>query len=128
MKPRHLLFCLLPLVAGVAHAQSAGNYSGPNSAAGGYSGPNAGNITTVSAAQSAPDDAPVVLEGQVIQKVKGDTYEFRDSTGSIHVEIDHDKWPAGVAVNEKTRVRLHGEVDKELTSREIDVDRVEVVN
>lgn len=128
MKPRHLLFCLLPLVAGAAHAQNAGNYTGPGSAAGDYTGPNAGNVTTVSAAQNAPDDAPVVLVGQVIQKVKGDTYEFRDSTGSIHVEIDHDKWPAGVAVNEKTRVRLYGEVDKELASREIDVDRVEVVN
>ncbi|MFF7707596.1 NirD/YgiW/YdeI family stress tolerance protein [Pseudomonas sp. NPDC007930] len=93
----------------------------------GYTGPNAGNITTVAAAHNAPDDAPVTLQGTLVQKVKGDTYEFRDATGSIQVEIDHDKWPQGRAVNENTPVRLHGEVDKDLTSREIDVDRVEVV-
>lgn len=94
----------------------------------GYSGPNAGSVTTVASALQAPDDAPVTLVGNLVQKVTGDTYEFRDATGSIHVEIDAEKWPNGVAVNENTRVRLQGEVDKDFNSREVDVDRVELIN
>ncbi|MBD1600812.1 YgiW/YdeI family stress tolerance OB fold protein [Pseudomonas typographi] len=117
MKKQFFAIAFASLLTGTAVAASTG-----------YTGPNAGNITTVAGALQASDDAPVVLIGNLVQKVKGDTYEFRDATGSIHAEIEHDQWPAGAAVSETTRVRLHGEVDKDLTSREIDVERVELVN
>ncbi|MNJ61061.1 Bacterial OB fold (BOF) protein [compost metagenome] len=87
-------------------------------------------MTTVAAANDAADDTPVVLQGYVIKKVNNDDkYEFKDSTSTstITVEIDNEDMP-GVPFNENTKVKLTGEVEKKLMSREIDVDRVEVIN
>ena len=94
----------------------------------GYSGPGAQDpISTVAAALQANDDMHVVLEGHLTQKLEDERYIFQDDTGTINVEIDDEELPAG-GINEKTRVRLTGEVDKGLTSLEIDVDRVDVIN
>lgn len=56
-----------------------------------------------------------------------DKYEFKDASGTITVEIDNEDLPA-VAFNDKTKVKLTGEVEKNLMSREIDVDLVEIIN
>jgi uncharacterized protein YdeI (BOF family) len=42
------------------------------------------------------------------------------------VEIDDELWPAQ-AVSETATVKLTGEVDRDLTSREVDVDYLELV-
>nr|WP_322621690.1 NirD/YgiW/YdeI family stress tolerance protein [Campylobacter concisus] len=42
------------------------------------------------------------------------------------VEIDNKKW-GNITANEDTPLRIRGEVDKDLTKTEIDVDSVEVV-
>ena len=52
---------------------------------------------------------------------------FKDATGTIQVEIDDEDWPVGQSVSESAKVRLTGEVERELTGREIDVDRVELL-
>ena len=60
------------------------------------------------------DDTQVSLEGYVTRKIPGskDHYEFKDLKGGvIDVEIDHDKWPTGVSISEKTKVTIVGEVD-----------------
>lgn len=91
--------------------------------AAGYTGPNSAQmINTVAAALEAKDDTPVVLEGQVIERLKDETYSFRDASGTITVEIDNDEWPAGASVDQNVRVRLTGEVDRDLGGRNIDVD------
>ncbi|CDF86884.1 hypothetical protein PKB_5574 [Pseudomonas knackmussii B13] len=103
--------------------------------AAGYTGPNGEaakpapttQVTTVKAAKEAADDTPAVLEGTIIKRLHGEHYEFKDATGSMQVEIDHEDWPQGVDVSEKTKVRLTGEVDHERKGVEIDVDRVEVL-
>lgn len=118
----------LPLVAAIALFSSV-------SFAAGYTGPNAetakparsGQVTTVKAAKEAADDTPAVLEGSIVKRLHGEHYEFKDATGSMQVEIDHEDWPQGVDVSEKTKVRLTGEVDHERKGVEIDVDRVEVL-
>ncbi|HHJ4328480.1 TPA: NirD/YgiW/YdeI family stress tolerance protein [Klebsiella pneumoniae] len=93
----------------------------------GYTGPSASPaITTVAAALEAADDTPVVLTGQIVKRIKGDRYEFKDASGSIQVEIDDEDWPAQ-PVAETSRVRLTGEVERELLAREIDVERVELL-
>ena len=70
----------------------------------------------------------MVLQGYVIKKVNNDDkYEFKDTTGTITVEIDDEDLPP-VAFNDKTKVKLTGEVEKHLMSREVDVDLVEVIN
>ncbi len=60
------------------------------------------------------------------ERLQDELYEFKDATGTIHVEIDDEDWPPQ-AISEKATVKLTGEVDKDLTSREIDVDIVELV-
>lgn len=114
MKRPYLALLLAPLFSTAALAT-------------GYVGPGAAAIENVAAAHKAADDTPVVLQGHIMQRLKGEKYEFRDDTGSINVEIDDEDWPA-VAINEKTRVKLSGEVDRGLMEREVDVDFVEVLN
>lgn len=100
-----------------------------------YTGPNAGQVQagapqqveTVKAALAAPDDAPVILEGQITQRIEKDDYEFTDATGTVRVEIDHDKWPANVEVSAQQRVRLIGEVDRDSKGVEVDVDRIQII-
>lgn len=127
MKRTALALMVLPLLSSAAFAAG---YTGPgnNTAAAGYTGPGAAaQITTVAAALQAADDADVVLEGHVVNRLRDDRYEFKDATGTIQVEIDDEDWP-GQAVSDSTKVRLIGEVDKNFNSREVDVDRVELIN
>ncbi|UQZ90931.1 TIGR00156 family protein [Deltaproteobacteria bacterium Smac51] len=89
---------------------------------GGFTGPN-GTVATVAEAKKMADDTPVTLVGRIDKRLGGDKYEFRDDTGTITVEIDNDDWN-GVTVGPNDIVEISGEVDKDLTSLEIDVDRV----
>ena len=115
MKLRHL-----PLIAAI------GLFSTVTLAAG-YTGPGATpTTTTVKASLEAADDTPVVLQGTIVKRIKGDIYEFRDATGSMKVEIDDEDFPP-MEINDKTRVKLTGEVDRDLVGREIDVEFVEVI-
>lgn len=120
----------LPLIAAAGLFSTitlAAGYTGPGSDAAKPAAA-AAQITTVKQAQSAADDTPVVLEGVITKRINGEHYEFKDATGSIQVEIDHDDWPAGTSVSENTKVRLTGEVDHHKQKpTDIDVDRVEVL-
>ncbi|KAA0949068.1 MULTISPECIES: NirD/YgiW/YdeI family stress tolerance protein [unclassified Pseudomonas] len=116
MKTRYLALLLAPLFSTAALAGA------------GYTGPGAQSVVTVAGAQAASDDTPVVLQGHIVSRLKDhEKYEFKDTTGTIAVEIDDEDLPP-VPFNEKTQVKLTGEVDKGLMSREIDVDRVEIIN
>lgn len=98
--------------------------------AAGYTGPNSTQaVNTVAQALEAKDDTPVVLEGQVVERIKGDNYNFRDASGgTIQVEIDDDEWPAGAGVDQNVRVRLTGEVDRGMAGKvEVDVETLEVL-
>ena len=114
MKTRYLALLLAPLFSTAALAA-------------GYTGPGAQPVTTVAAASEAADDTPVQLQGFVTKKINNDDkYEFKDDTGTITVEIDNEDLPA-TPFNDKTKVKLTGEVEKNLMSREVDVDVVEIV-
>ena len=68
-----------------------------------------------------------MFEGKIKSHIKSDKYEFVDKNGDIIViEIGDKKW-GNVTANEDTPLRIRGEVDKELTKTEIDVDSVEVI-
>lgn len=115
MKERYLALILAPLFSTAPLAAT-------------YTGPGATPVTTVAAANDAADDTPVVLQGFVTKKINNDDkYEFKDNTGTITVEIDDEDLPA-TPFNEKTKVKLTGEVEKHLMSREVDVDIVEIIN
>lgn len=97
--------------------------AGAQSPKGGFAGPGI-EAVTVAEALKMNDDTPVVLVGSIEKGLGNEKYLFRDSTGSIVVEIDDDDWN-GVTVKPENTVELHGEVDKELMrTPEIDVDTV----
>lgn len=116
-----LLCALVFGLSSVAFAASKGGFQ-PSASGGGFSGPGPA-VSTVEQAKSMRDDAPVLLRGNITQHLGKDKYMFKDASGTIRVEIDDDKW-GGVTVSPNDTVELHGEVDKDWNSVEIDVDRV----
>jgi len=81
---------------------------------------------TVKQALSLKDDTEVQLKGYIVKSVGDEKYQFRDSTGTITVDVDDELWH-GKAVSAKTPVTLVGEIDVDYkpTKRvEIDVDQV----
>lgn len=107
-------------------AQAAFN-DGSNNYGGGFSGPGSMNASTVQAAKKMRDDSKVTLTGNIVQRIGGDKYIFRDATGEITIEID-DKDFRGQNVTPQNLVRIFGEVEKEFGSGvEIDVKRLDVV-
>lgn len=94
-----------------------------------YSGPTAlVTQNTVGAVLKNPiDDQQVVLRGYLTRQVSKEKYMFSDGTGEIRVDID-DKYMRGLQINDKTKVELHGEVEKDfLESPEIDVDVIRII-
>lgn len=113
-RPRHALAAVaLALSILPAHAQ----YTGPSAKP---------SVTTAAAAAKAADDTQVVLEGTLVRQLTSDTYEFRDATGSVTAEIDAEDFPTQ-KIGETTKVRLHGEVDRDWRTVEIDVKRIEIL-
>lgn len=119
MHPYRTLFAsALALSLGVTPASAA--FTGP------------GGVSTVNnAAQvaDAPDDAPCLLEGHIVERVNGehDKYTFRDATGSVVVEIDDDLF-RGRDIGPADKVRLSGEVDKKtFRANQVDVEWMEVI-
>ncbi|KGT48445.1 NirD/YgiW/YdeI family stress tolerance protein [Acinetobacter thermotolerans] len=81
---------------------------------------------TVKQALGMKDDSKVQLKGHVVKSVGDEKYQFRDSTGTITVEIDDELWQ-GKPVSAKTPITIIGEVDvdyKPAKRVEIDVDEV----
>ena len=94
----------------------------------GFSGPSVG-LKTVKAVLDAgmfSDDTPVTLTGHITKSLGDEHYQFTDSTGSITVDIDHNKW-FGAQVTPQTKITIQGEIDKELNSTSIDVNYVRVM-
>lgn len=79
--------------------------------------------TTVKEALKLKDNSYVTLKGNIKKRVSGDTYIFEDSTGSITVEIDANKWMGQVA-NKKDTLEISGEIERDFNSVKLDVDNV----
>lgn len=75
------------------------------------------------------DDREVIIEGTLSRKIGKNKYIFSDGVAEIRVEIDSKHFPALTQVNEKTRVKLHGEIERDfMESPEIDVKLLTVIN
>ena len=83
-------------------------------------------VSTVAEALKMRDDSPVILQGHIQQHIRKDKYLFSDSTGQITVEIDDKDWN-GVDVNPSNIVRLHGEIDKNWHTTEVEVNTVKLI-
>ncbi|MGC3962089.1 MAG: YgiW/YdeI family stress tolerance OB fold protein [Rhodocyclaceae bacterium] len=123
MMKKHLIVACLAAACSAAWAQQGG-FSDPAAtpATGGFVGPTA-SMTTVEQARSLRDDTFVVLEGRIEQRLGRDKYLFRDSSGTITVDVDDRRWN-GQRVTPQDRVRIEGEVDKDWNSVEIDVKTI----
>ena len=74
------------------------------------------------------DDQYVRLKGKLTSHKGDENYEFTDASGKIMVEIDADRFPAGVTVDHNTLVELTGEFDKEMFGDStVDVEQIKVV-
>jgi uncharacterized protein (TIGR00156 family) len=92
-----------------------------------FVGPGASSgTTTVKSIDGMKDDAKVTLEGYIVKEIKPEHYTFKDATGEIEIEIDHEDF-RGIKVTPETKIRIMGEVDKDWNSTTIDVDKVELV-
>ncbi len=91
--------------------------------AGGYTGPSAVSAITVAEALKLGDDKQVILVGKIEKSLGNEKYTFTDNTGSVTVEIDDDEW-RGLTLNENDIVEIKGEIDKDFTSFEVDVDSI----
>ena len=65
----------------------------------------------------------VSVQGNIVKRISDDKYSFKDTTGTITVEIDDDKW-GGVNAGTQDKLELVGEVEKKYNSTELDVDSV----
>lgn len=132
MKALHLISALtimacLALSGAALAAQKGGGFTGPggsgNSTMGsGFTGPGT-PLITVEQAKTMSDDSRVTLRGHIESSIDGKHYMFKDSTGSIRVEIDRKRWN-GQSVSPTDLIEIQGEVDKDWNSVEIDVKRL----
>lgn len=127
MKKIAALVAVLALCSAPAFAANPGGFTGPGatSQSGGFTGPN-GSKATVESAKSLRDDAWVTLRGNIVERISDDTYLFKDSTGTINIDINHKRWN-GVTVGPQDTVEIQGEVDKDWNSVEIDVKEIRKV-
>jgi uncharacterized protein (TIGR00156 family) len=92
----------------------------------GYNGPKVEDVVVnVQKAKSLSDDAHVALVGYLVKEIKKEHYLFKDNSGEIEVEIDNRVFGT-LNVNQNTKVKLVGEVDKDLTKTKIDVDYIQI--
>lgn len=67
----------------------------------------------------------VVVEGNLLRQIKGDTYIFSDGKGEIQVELDDDIVLAQ-PLDQTSKVRLFGEYEGGNTP-EIEIDRLQLL-
>ncbi|MBN2484848.1 MAG: NirD/YgiW/YdeI family stress tolerance protein [Bacteroidales bacterium] len=98
-----------------------------------YTGP--GTVEKLYSAKEIKDNASrldksdelVKIQGFIVKQLNNDTYEFKDNTGTLQVEIDKKRLPA-TPFNDKTEVILVGEVDHDLLeSVEVEVKEVKLL-
>ena len=88
-----------------------------------FIGPSATTINNVQEAIKASDDTPIMLTGYITQSLGNEDYLFKDATGEIKAEIDHESWQ-GQDVSPRDTVVIYGEVDNDWNEKTIDVDRI----
>lgn len=123
MKKR-VLTSLFLLISATSSNLLADNYY----AGGGFAG-GSGSPTTVAQVRDVSifqDDVYVTLKGHIVKSVGYEDYTFTDQTGSITVEIEHDKW-WGQKVDTNTTVVIHGEIERGFFGPFIEVDSLRAI-
>lgn len=129
MKKMKLKMAALIILSGISSGVfsqgfSSTNNSTPSDTHGGFGGSK--GVSSVAGVKSLHDDAWVALEGSIVRQTGHERYEFRDTSGSIMVEIDDENW-YGQQVTPANRVHIEGEVDRNWGPTEIDVKNLKVI-
>ena len=82
---------------------------------------------SIQEALKQPDDSYVTIQGNIVKKLSSDKYLFKDASGTITVEIDHEKW-GNIEASEKDTLELTGEIERKFNSIHLDVDTVKKLN
>lgn len=123
-----MMLCSAPLLVHSATDTAKGGFDGPATTQtqpatqGGFTGPSTSN-TTVDKVKEMRDDTRVTLQGNIVERLGHDTYIFRDSTGTITVDIDSKRWQ-GQTITPQDKVQIEGKVDKDWNSVEVDVKKI----
>lgn len=114
MKKYFILFAVLVVVCTISYANR-----------GGFE--NTCNPTKISEALKLPHNSYAKVQGKIVKQLTSDEYLFEDSTGTMTIEIDADKW-MGQTVKPGDTVEITGEIEKKLNSTKIDVDTIKKLN
>ena len=79
--------------------------------------------STIAEVLKMNNNSYVSVQGNIVKRISDDKYSFKDSTGTITVEIDDDKW-GGISAGTQDKLELIGEVEKKYNITELDVDTV----
>jgi uncharacterized protein (TIGR00156 family) len=75
----------------------------------GYTGPV--QTSTVAQARTFAHHAPVIVAGNIVQAIGGDTYLFRDSSGEITLKIGPREWMYfGSTISPQDTIEISGEI------------------
>lgn len=104
---------ILPLSFG-AYAETGGFEAGKNPPSqqredAGYKGTEDTAETSVSQIKDFRQGGYVTLEGFIVKRVKGDTYQFRDSTGTVNIDAPAMTFK-GKTFSAEDKVRVSGKV------------------
>ncbi|KPU95387.1 hypothetical protein APR50_17370 [Variovorax paradoxus] len=93
-----------------------------------YSGPSSVPAMTVKQLlDTGKDDQHATLRGFIVSHDGGERYTFADDTGRMKVEIDAKHFPPGVKIDDKVRVEITGEFDKDLVGNKVELDVKQLV-
>ena len=91
---------------------------------GGFQNDNNMQMVTVSEIEKLNDGDYIVMQGTNLEKTGNETYNFKDNTGTIIIEIDNDEW-AGITVTPNDIIIIEGEIDKNMMNPTvIDVEEI----
>jgi uncharacterized protein (TIGR00156 family) len=81
---------------------------------------------SIAQAQAAPDDSKVVITALLVQQLDSEHYLFRDSSGQLTVEIDHELL-GQVKLAPNASLRIYGEMDQDENPPQLKAKTVQVV-
>lgn len=123
MKKFLVVAAVIAVCSATAVADVKDGLSGANSAEKGSGFTGVQGVTTVASVKALRSDSWVTLRGNIIERQSGDTYVFKDATGTINIDIDHKQWN-GQAVGPEDEVIIQGEADKTWSAVDIEVKQI----
>ena len=112
-------FTFLPLFLALTSAHAVANRAVQEGFVGPFNG-----INTAALAREGADNSFVQLTGNILASLGGEIYQFSDHTGTVNIEIEHEKW-FGLSVTPENIIIVDGVIDKGLKQQvTVNVDRL----